>query len=106
MEVGSDVVGTLDADGRLSSIVDKLHAGRAQAGQRQLRAPEYTMNGALYLFRWDYFKRHGWIYQDREGVYGYAMDRFHSVEIDEPADLAWAEFLAANGYISLSEWQN
>lgn len=106
VEVGSDVIGPMDEAGRLSAIVDKLHAAREQAGLRQLRAAEYTMNGALYLIRWDYFKRHGWIYQDRDGVYGYVMDRFHSVEIDEPADLAWAEFLVANGHVSATDWQD
>lgn len=104
METGSDVVGTLDADGRITSIVDKLHAARQRAGRRQLRAPEYTMNGALYAFGWDYFRRHGWIYHDREGVYGYVMDRFRSVEIDEPEDLAWAEYLVANGHVPAAEW--
>lgn len=105
MEVGSDVIGPLDAEGRLTAVVDKLHSRRNRAGQRQLRAPEYTMNGALYLFRWDYFKRHGWIYHDREGVYAHVMDRFHSVEVDEPADLAWAEFLVKEGHVALSDWQ-
>ncbi len=104
VEAGTDVIGIMDADGRLTSVVDKLHAVRRKTGHRQLREPEYTMNGALYAFRWEYFKRHGWIYQDRLGVFGYVMDRFHSIEIDELPDLAWAEFLVANGYIQLGEW--
>ncbi len=88
MEVASTVVGPLDADGRLTAVIDKLHAARAQSGRRQTLGQEYTMNGALYLFKWDYFKRHQWIYHDRDRVFGYVMDRFHSVEIDEPVDLA------------------
>ena len=106
MEVASTVVGPLDADGRLTAIVDKMHAARAQTGQRQTLGQEVTMNGALYLFRWDYFKRHQWIYQDREGVYCHVMDRFPSVEIDEPVDLAWAEFLVAGGHVPLDPWRN
>lgn len=106
MEVASTVVGPLDADGRLTAIVDKMHAARALTGQRQTLGREYTMNGALYLFKWDYFKRHQWIYQDREGVYGHVMDCFHSVEIDEPVDLAWAEFLVQGGHVSLDPWRD
>lgn len=105
VEVSSTVTGPLDPEGRLSPIVDKLHAARAQSGARQSLPQEYTMNGALYLIRWDYFRRHGWIYQDRDGVYGHVMDRYHSIEIDEPVDLAWAEFVVARGYVPLEPWR-
>lgn len=105
-EVSTTACGPLDAAGRLSAIVDKLHAARAQAGARQTLPQEYTMNGALYLVRWDYFRRHQWIYQDRDGVYGVVMDRYHSVEIDEPADLAWAEFVVEKGYVPLDPWRD
>lgn len=105
VEVSSTVTGPLDPEGRLSAIVDKLRAARAQSGARQSLPQEYTMNGALYLIRWDYFRRHGWIYQDRDGVYGHVMDRYHSIEIDEPVDLAWAEFVVAQGYVPLEPWR-
>lgn len=103
-ETSTTVVGPLGPLGELIAIVDKMRASRERIGQRQTLGPEYTMNGALYLFQWDYFKRHQWIYHDR--VYGYEMDRFHSVEIDEPIDLLWAEFLVNQGYVSLSDWTN
>jgi CMP-N-acetylneuraminic acid synthetase len=45
------------------------------------------------------------MYADRERSYGYLMDRFHSVEIDEMIDLYWAEFLVEKGYIDLSYWK-
>jgi len=106
VEVASSVIGPLDSECRMTAIIDKMHAVRAQTGQRQTLGQEYTMNGALYLFRWDYFKRHQWIYHDRERVFGYVMDRFHSVEIDEPVDLAWAEFLVQGGYVSLDPWRD
>jgi N-acylneuraminate cytidylyltransferase/CMP-N,N'-diacetyllegionaminic acid synthase len=106
MEVASTVIGPLDTDGRLTAVIDKLYAARAQSGRRQTLGQEYTMNGALYLFKWDYFKRHQWIYHDRDRVFGYIMDRFHSVEIDEPVDLAWAEFLVAGGHVPLAPWRD
>lgn len=104
-EVSSTVVGPLGPRGELTAIVDKMHAVRAQTGQRQTLGREHTMNGALYLFKWDYFKRHQWIYHDRERVFGYVMDPPHSVEIDEPLDLLWAEFLVSQGHISLADWR-
>jgi len=104
-EVSSTVVGPLGPLGELSAIVDKMHAARAQTGQRQSLGREVTMNGAFYLFRWDYFRAHQWIYSDREKVFGYLMDPLHSVEIDEPVHLAWAEFLVANNYVSMEHWR-
>jgi CMP-N,N'-diacetyllegionaminic acid synthase len=103
-EVSTTVIGPVDPEGRLTAIVDKLHASRDSAGRRQSMPREFTMNGALYLFRWEYFRQHEWIYHDRDGVYAHLMDRFHSVEIDEPVDLAWAEFLAERGYVSTADW--
>ena len=93
-----------DAEIAPQQLQERLDLQRRQ--MRQTLGQEYTMNGALYLFRWDYFKQHQWIYQDREGVYGHVMDRFHSVEIDEPVDLAWAEFLVAGGYVPLAPWRD
>ncbi len=77
----------------------------AQTGQRQSLGQDYTMNGALYLFRWDYFKQHQWIYHDRETGYGYPMAPLYSVEIAEPVHLLWAEFLVNQGQISLADWR-
>jgi hypothetical protein len=33
------------------------------------------------------------------------MDEFHSVEIDQPIDLAWAQFLIDRGFIDTTHWQ-
>ena len=102
MEVNSVFVGELDEQGRMTQHIDQM---QKRYLRRQDTKPEYTMNGALYLFRWDLFKQHHTMYADREHSYGYVMDRFHSIEIDEPIDLRWAEFLVDNGYIDLSYWR-
>lgn len=104
LKVGSTVMGPMDSESCLTAILDKMHAVRSQTGQRQTLPKEVTMNGALYVFTWDYFKEHQWIYHDRESVYGYVMDDLYSVEIDELIDLAWAEFLVDKGFIDVSEW--
>jgi CMP-N-acetylneuraminic acid synthetase len=101
--VNSVYVGALDEQGRITRIIDQLR--ERPAHQRQDTAREYTMNGGLYLFKWDFFKKHQAIYQDREKSYGYVMDRHYSVEIDEPEDLQWCEFLVSKGYVDMAYWR-
>ena len=103
MEVNSTYVGELDEQGRITQIIDRLMA--SQATQRQDTPKEYTMNGGLYLFKWDFFKKYNAIYMDREKSFGYVMDRHYSVEVDEPIDLLWSEFLVNNGYVDMSYWR-
>ena len=93
----------MDEQGRITQIIHQIK-GRKEL-RRQDVAQEYTMNGGLYLFRWDFFKKHRAIYHDPDNTFGYVMDRHYSIEIDEPIDLQWVEFLVANGYIDISHWQ-
>jgi CMP-N,N'-diacetyllegionaminic acid synthase len=102
MEINSVFVGELDAQGRMTQIIDQM---KQRYLRRQDTKPEYTMNGALYLFKWELFKEHHTMYVDRENTYGYIMDREHSIEIDEPIDLQWAEFLVERGLIDMSNWR-
>lgn len=102
MEINSVFVGELDNEGRITQIIDQM---KQRYLRRQDTKPEYTMNGALYLFKWDMFKEHHTVYADRDNTYGYVMDRFHSIEIDEPIDLEWARFLVENGHIDMSNWR-
>lgn len=103
MEVSSTFVGTMDEAGRISSIVSQM---KRDAGRlRQEMRPEFTMNGALYLFGWDYFAKHRNIYENAQGTYGYVMPDELSVEIDEMRDLAYAQFLVEQGYVDISIWK-
>ena len=102
MEVNSVFVGELDESGRMTTIIDQM---KRRHLRRQDTRPEFTMNAALYLFKWDLFKEHHSVYADRDHTYGYVMDRYHSVEIDEPIDFAWAEFLVDKGYVDLAHWR-
>lgn len=55
--------------------------------------PEYLIeNGSLYILRHSAFVKHG-LYGPR--TVPYLMDALSSVDIDEPIDLEWAEFLMA-----------
>jgi len=102
MEPHSTYVGPRSASGSIAPIVEKLY--RAQGLRRQDQGEEWTMNGALYLFRWSAFKSSGKIYGAPEKSFGLLMDRYHSVEIEAAEDLALAEFYAEKKYIDLTPW--
>ena len=102
-EINSVFVGPMDEQGRITPIIDKIKG--MQNLRRQDLPLEYTMNGGLYLFKWDFFKKHKAIYHDRDKTFGYVMDRHYSIEIDEMMDLYWVEFLVANKYVDMSHWK-
>jgi len=103
VEVNSIFVGPLDGEGRIASIIDKMRQNGT--ARRQDLPQEYTMNGALYLMRWGYFKEHRSIYYDGRTTFGYVMPPEYSVEIDTLMDLHRAEFLVEKGYVDLSHWK-
>jgi CMP-N,N'-diacetyllegionaminic acid synthase len=93
--------GKLDESGRIDRHVDRI--GRYAVRQQDQR--EYTLNGALYLIQWDYFKHEQRIMGDQKTTFAHIMGRAYSVEIDEPLDLEWAEFLVANGHVDMGQWR-
>jgi len=102
VETSTVFVGPLDEEGRIPSIVRKMRDYRSSPSRQEV-PPEYTMNGALYLFRWDYFRAHRNIYHD-ENTYGLVMPQHVSLEIDEMYDLAYAEFLVEKGYVKKDDY--
>jgi len=103
MEVNSAFVGPMDKQGCMGQIIGKIRGLPANAWRELPK--EYTMNGAFYLAKWDFLKKHRSFFADEERTYGCVMDRYHSVDIDEVVDLRWAEFLVKNGYVDMSHWQ-
>lgn len=103
VEVNSVFVGPLDAEGRIGAIIHKMKGLRGL--RRQDQEPECTMNGALYLVDWKNFRATRTRYCDPTSTYGLLMDRYHSIEIDEPIDLDWARFLVDRGYVDISHWK-
>ena len=104
MEVHSTFVGPMEPDGRIPDIVRRVGSRRAR--RRQDMPADYTMNGALYLFGWDFFKQRQDFYADPQQTYGYVMDAYSSVDIDEPVDLVWAQFLVDNQLVDMNEWRS
>jgi N-acylneuraminate cytidylyltransferase/CMP-N,N'-diacetyllegionaminic acid synthase len=102
VEINSVFVGPLDVEDRLTTVIDKM---RGLTGCRRQDVPqEYTMNGGLYLARWDHFRATKSFYADRENTYGHVMEEQYSVEVDSIAGLHYAEFLVEKGYVDLSHW--
>ena len=95
-------IGTRGPDNAIAPIVHKMNA--AAGLRRQDQPEEWTMNGALYLFRWSAFKASTKIYGAPDKCFGLMMDRWHSIEIETAADLAFAEFAVAQGYLDTSPW--
>ena len=103
VEVNPIFVGPLDGEGRITHIMQQME--RATGLRRQDQPTLYTMNAALYCFSWQSFRDHGRIYADKDRSFGWVMDDLHSVEIDRPVDLAWAEFLAERSLVDPAIWQ-
>lgn len=101
--VASVFLGPMDSEGRITTIIDKM--AHLEGFRRQDVPQEVTVNGALYLINWEYFKKFRHRYKDRLNSYGLTMPWEYSIEIDEPMDLSYAEFLVEKGYIDLSHWR-
>lgn len=69
--------------------------------RRQDELPEITPSGCFYFAKWDRFKKNQSFYTDR--TYAFLVENIYSIEIDEPLDLLWAEFLLEKSLIDLSE---
>lgn len=96
-------LGPLDENGRLTEVVERVR--RWESAACPPLPQEYTMNGALYLFTWDFFKTHRRIYADGSVTYGYVMDPHYSIEIDHPIELHLAQFVVDQGYVDMAHWQ-
>ncbi len=102
-EVSSIFVGTLGNDSSIAPIVESML--RNQNLRRQDQKPEVTMNGALYLIRWQAMKESKKVYSNPNKSFGLVMDRMHSIEIETPHDLAFAEFAVDRGMLDISHWR-
>jgi N-acylneuraminate cytidylyltransferase/CMP-N,N'-diacetyllegionaminic acid synthase len=101
-EVSSLFTGPLGENGRAEEIINKF-SGQSVT-RRQDMAPEYTMNGALYLIDWKMMRSTGQVYGDPDNTFGLVMDRSQSCEIETPLDLEFARFLVQQGVIDTTAW--
>ena len=94
--------GEIDECGRITTIVENIK--NLKRLDRQAHRKEYTMNGAVYLIDWQFFKAHHQRYYSEDKSYGMIMPEAYSVEIDNPLDLRVAEASFAGGFVDKSFW--
>ena len=95
-------VGPIEPDGRISQIVHQLKD--LKNVNRQVLPHAYTLNGVVYLFRWEALKDRHTFYSDPERSFGFETDPLHNIEIDSELNLAWAQFLVEKGHVSMTPW--
>ena len=95
-------IGEMDDRCSLGAIIRQMQS--LQRLDRQSLRQNYTMNGGFYLLNWKHFRQVRRRYADPDSSYGVVMDEFHSIEIDEPIDLTWAQFLIDHGHIDPAPW--
>lgn len=95
-------VGPIEKDGRISQIVHQLKD--LKNVNRQVLPHAYTLNGVVYLFRWDEFRQRETFYWDPANSYGFETDPVCNVEIDSLLNLEWARFLVEKKLINMAIW--
>lgn len=107
-EPHSSFIGEQYPDDRINHIIVKMNKYSADT-RRQARAPEYTMNGSLYIFRAEVVTDEKFMWTGTRSIYngplsyGYLMDRWSGIEIDTPHDLEMAEYAVAKGYVTVPQ---
>lgn len=98
VEPHSTFVGEQPDDGCVTPIMVRMdRVGRNL--RRQDFKPEWTQSGSMYLFGVDMFRKTGSIYSGSRN-YGVLIDKWRSIEIDNPEDLLLAQFAWDNGFLS------
>lgn len=90
-------VGDVREDASITPIAIAIQR-MADARRRQDVPVSWTPAGTMYLFKAGMFLETGDIYGGVRN-YGVLADKYHSIEIDTPEDMEYAEFVAAKGYV-------
>ncbi len=101
VDVSSVFIHPLDNNGHLSNHYNAIR--NMKSVRRQDQVPEYTMNGCIYVAKYEYFKNNKSFHSVNSVPY--IMPEEFSIEIDSPLNLLFARFLAENGAIDLSDWK-
>lgn len=101
VDINSVFIHKLDNNNGLSEFYEAIKGVRDV--RRQAQAKEYTMNGCMYIAKWDYFKKNK-LFHSAKSV-PYIMDEVSSIEIDSMLDYEKAKMYAECGYIDLCLWK-
>ena len=100
-EVNKLFIHSLDRDNKLSHFFYAIKD--LKDVRRQSLEKEYTMNGCMYIAKWDYFEKNRLFHS--ENSVPYIMPEENSIEIDSMYNFKIACLLAESGMIDLSLWQ-
>lgn len=100
VDVTSNFIHSLDKDGKLSEFYYAIKD--LKSIRRQDQAKEYTMNGCMYIAKWDYFMKNKLFHS--ENSVPYIMSEENSIEIDTMLDYEIACRIVEKGLIDMSLW--
>ncbi len=100
VDVNTIFVHPLDNDGKLSEFYFAIKDMKSI--RRQDQKKEYTMNGCMYVAKWDYFVKNK-LFHSVNSI-PYIMPEERSIEIDTPLDYEIAKYLIERKLIDLSLW--
>lgn len=100
VEVSRRFIHSLDENGKLSEFYNEVK--NMPSMRRQDQPPEYTMNGCIYIAKWNYFKKEH-LFHSVNSV-PFIMSAEKSVEIDNETDLDFVRYLVLRGKKDLAEW--
>lgn len=101
-EVNTVFIHPLDEKGKLSYFYQEIK--KLKDVRRQGQEKEFTMNGCIYIARWDYFKENK-LFHSNNSI-PYIMSREKSIEIDSELDYEMACFFVERGVIKAELWGN
>lgn len=101
VEVSSTFIHPIDQNGKLSLFYEAIF--NMESVRRQDQKREYTMNGCMYIARWDYFMENK-LFHSYNSV-PYIMTSEASIEIDSMLDYYTAQLMVEKGLIDLKLWE-
>lgn len=100
VEVNTVFINELDEGGGLSYFYENI-VGLCGV-RRQDQRKQYTMNGCMYIAKWDYLKANK-LFHSKNSV-PYIMSEESSIEIDSMYNFNIASYLVENQLIDLQPW--
>lgn len=101
VEVSSDFIHALDKHGGLSEFYYTIE--NMTSIRRQDQKQEYTMNGCMYIARWDYFVKNKQFHSVNS--IPYIMPEERSIEIDTLLDYEIACMFVDKGIVDIGLWK-
>lgn len=100
VDVTTDFIHSLDKDGKLSKFYYAVKD--LKSIRRQDQKKEYTMNGCMYIAKWDYFMKNK-LFHSKNSI-PYIMSGESSIEIDTMLDYEVACQIVEKRLIDLRLW--